>query len=383
MVISMVQLDFAYRPKAVDLYHHLQARGHSPSTTRTRQNPTQEKPVQMVEQSEEIETDEDTLLLRMDRVSESHDDQGFSTDDTITVNRKKPSRPFHIGLGTASTAWLDELEPTAEDIIREKLNNLHFESSKTIDTNDLSRPTNIVHALKKQLALNMGSSIQGVFVDQNQLNIKLLFSEFDMSSTARSVGAWFTRRLSAEKFGNLHVRIAVGNTIIEWTPLSVIIPRPLRSNKCIKAVDLSSVDDTGEALNNISRIIDEYNVNHDFNIHKDNSETLIRAICEKLCVRLDFTLEGQMGKVISKIVAGEAFRATYTVPKEVSKELSTPSQVEFESHEQLDDFAAKLLTCEYYSTAAGKQDVSDCLCNADTYSCFFSKRMTEHFGCVI
>lgn len=161
---------------------------------------------------------------------------------------------------------------------------------------------------------------------------------------------------SGAKFGFVHVALAVGSAMIDWNDSSLVVPRKLKSKNAVMAVDLAEFESGDEQLYNICQVIADYNVNHQYSIFQDNSEHFVRAVCDKINVRLDWILQGQIGTVISNAYS-EGFKAKYQIPEQVRPHVKDQKEIVFSSHKQLDDFVEKVRPLRYYSTVSGKHDV--------------------------
>lgn len=129
----------------------------------------------------------------------------------------------------------------------------------------------------------------------------------------------------------------VGPWLIEWNNSSLCIPRRCYSSAAVLAVDVDHVlhMDLDKAVDAISRVICEWNVNHVYGQTTNNCQTFVDALLDSLGIKIQF--QEPLNHYLSKLRKKGEAKVKWAVPEEIRVQCEIKEKkIEFKTHAQLD-----------------------------------------------
>eukprot|EP01080_Neovahlkampfia_damariscottae_P009448 gene9448-1654_t len=282
--------------------------------------------------------------------------------EELVLNKLKESK--NSGLGEKILKqWSENLSD--ENKLKEKyLTTNWMESMKFQETINQSfnyQPSDEREDIRKRVTMisKEEETFTGTHRFTKELKIKLLFVDHIKDDKLQNNLRKLFSPLISEigdytKFGMFHTALLIGPWLLEWNDSALCIPRKCVSKSAFLTADIGEIT-TKETLESvrekIAKVITNWNVNYSYsmilktNNHTGNCQTFVDEMLKELGIELKF--DGAMAKFINTLKKNGSSKLIYHLSDDIKYLIeSSKSEIEFQTHQELDNFIVKLLEIE-------------------------------------
>jgi hypothetical protein len=216
---------------------------------------------------------------------------------------------------------------------------------------------------KAAIRLAVPSIVRKVYFDytfKKETKVKLVIVELENSLARQVLSPVMSFVGKAPAFGLYHTALSFGPKLLDWNDSSICVPRDWKGARVVLAVDLCKITNEAEfniAIDRICERITYWNTYVEYSQNDNNCQKFTDDLCSHLNIELRFV--GATAEYIKRLRTTGRCEAKFDISESLAKLLGQqPGQIEFKTHEELDEFYQKMLAkaSMHMSTILGASD---------------------------